>query len=74
MRCPRSRWVAAVEFVLVVEAYGNLVRYGWRWRPFENFLSPVHAQVVVHPAGVDHLHLSGVPERVVSLGVFELPL
>ena len=36
------------------------------------FLGPVHPQIVVHPAVVEHLELSGVPEIVVGLGVFKL--
>src|SRR6202795_3500493 len=40
--------------------------------PLQNFLSPVHAHVVVHPSGRDHLHLGGVPERVVGLGILKL--
>src|SRR6202789_3984783 len=36
-----------------------------RWGPLEDFLGPVHAHAVVHPAVVDHLELRGVPEIVV---------
>ena len=64
--------VAAIEEVFVVEADGNLVSLRRGRRPLENFLCPVHAQVVVHPAEVEHLRLSGVPKLVVCFGALKL--
>jgi hypothetical protein len=56
--------VAAVEFVLVLEAHGDAVGFGGR----SEFLRAIHVDVVVHACGVQHLHLRGVAERIVSLG------
>jgi len=35
--------------------------------------SPSTSAHSVHPAGIDHLHLGGIPKRIVGLCVFHLP-
>ena len=64
--------VAAVHLVSVVEVERDLERRLGVGAPFEDFLRPVHPQIIVHPARENHLFLRGVPERVVGLGGFEL--
>jgi len=66
--------VAAVELITIIEADGTLVRDGTRRTPFQDFLGPVHAHVIVHPAGKDHFLLSGVPKNVVSFCMLQLVL
>ena len=64
--------VAPVQLVAVVERDGPLVAEGDRGRPLQNLLGPVHAHVVVHPPGLDHLALGCVPQLVVGLGALQL--
>ena len=66
--------VAAVEEVAIVEAQrpGEALLGGGG--PFEDLLAPVHAQVVVHVAGLPHLGLGGVPVAVMGAALGELGL
>ena len=66
--------VAAIKEVLVVQITPRCGTPPAATTPLQNLLRPVHAHVVVHPAGVDHLHLRCIPQLVVRLGVLELPL
>jgi len=71
-RCPHSRSVPSVQFVAVVQPH----------RPFKGrpgsgahsriFLAQVHAHVIVHPAGSDHLPLRRIPQLVAGLAVLKL--
>src|SRR5580698_7865217 len=64
--------IAAVEFVAVVEGDCPFERPRRIRRPFENLFGPIHAEIVVHPAGDDHLALGSVPEIVGGLAALEL--
>src|ERR1700733_13935054 len=53
--------IASVELILIVQNH-SIVKGPCRVRrPFENLLRPVHAQVIMHPSVLHHLHLRGVP-------------
>src|ERR1700721_1189398 len=59
-------WIAAIEGVAVIqfdEDFEGLLRSS---RPFENFLAPEHAEVIVHVAGGGKLAVSRVPEWIVG--------
>src|ERR1017187_7425309 len=64
--------VAAVQFVTIVQKDCPVECSGRVRRPLENLFRPVHAQVVVHPAGRNHLLLSCVPKLVVGLAALQL--
>jgi hypothetical protein len=64
--------IAAVEAELVVELNHDGDSVPRRSGPFEELLSPEHAQVVVDSAFADELDLGGIPKGVVDLGGFEL--
>ncbi len=58
--------VAPVKFVLIIEIYGGRKGLFRRGTPLEDFLSPVHPHVRVHPAGRPDLGLGGIPRRVMG--------
>ena len=43
--------ISPIQLLAVVEPHCNVVGDFGRRTPFENFLSPVHAQVSMHPTG-----------------------
>ena len=49
-----------------------LVGHGPRRTPLQNFLCPVHAQIVVHPAGQNHLLLGRIPHEIVGRALLQL--
>ena len=65
-------WIPAIEFILIIENNGDTVRFGRRAAPFEDFLSLIHAHVVMHPSAIHHLQLRSIPQRIVRLSIFEL--
>src|ERR1022692_2482236 len=59
--------VASIQFVFIVQPHSDLAGQCRRWSPLQDFFCPVHPQIVVHPTGIDHLHLRRIPKRVVGL-------
>ena len=66
--------VAAIEFIFVIQVDRHLEGPRRGLAPFQNLLGPIHAHVVVHEAGLHHLHLRGVPQRIMRLRIFQLAL
>src|ERR1035437_2464621 len=64
--------VAAAKFVSIVQKDCSVECSGRVRRPLESLFRPVHAQVVVHPAGRNHLLLSCVPKLVVGFAALQL--
>ena len=64
--------ITSIEFMLIVKLNSDVISLSGGRRPPQNFLSPIHAEIVVHPPVDDHLTLRRVPQRIVRLGVFHL--
>ena len=64
--------VSTIEKESVVEAEQGRIALLGRRRPLQHFLSPIHAHVVVHVPGQQHLPHRRVPVRVVGVGAGEL--
>jgi hypothetical protein len=64
--------VAAVEFIFVIQVNRRLEGPRRSLAPFQNFFGPVHAHIVVHKAGLHHLQLRGIPQRIMRLRIFQL--
>jgi len=66
------RQIAPVEAVLVIQMDHDFRRFLRRARPLQDFLAPQHPQVVVNDPLAHQLHLRGIPQRIMSLRVFQL--
>ena len=63
--------ITTVDEIAIVQRFGRFERYFRRLRPEKQLLRPVHPQTVWHPPLADHLHLRGVPERIIRSASFE---
>jgi DNA polymerase III alpha subunit len=64
--------VAPVHLIGVVQRQGTVECFLRSGAPFKDFLSPVHAQVVVHGSQLGQLPLCCIPIRVMGLSLLQL--
>jgi hypothetical protein len=66
--------IARIQKVFVHQGQRHVERFPRRAAPLQDLFRPIHAHVVVHVSGVQHLPLGRVPILVVGVGSFELSL
>ena len=65
-------WISSVECIGVVEFNHPFSSLFWGFGPFENALTPQHAQIIVDDSFTDQLTLGCIPDFIVGIGVSDL--
>ena len=63
--------IATINFIFVVEVYGVLKSYRRVLDPFKNLFRPIHPQVSMHATTLNHLTLTGIPQLIMRLRMFQ---
>jgi hypothetical protein len=63
--------IATVNFILVVQVYCIVKSYRGILDPFQYIFGPVHPQVFVHAIAFNNLTLTGIPQLVMRLRMFQ---